>query len=477
MVTPQDEELSAARTVVRQALGADLEAKATDAFCLAHGPRLAAAGLAFGAESVTPRAGEGLTATVVEFVSDSPSDPARAVSASELRDRLDALNAILPADGSVRASGVLRQAFLAPVRNACYQLLTPVYDEIERLSGGSLQPPPAVLGSPQIPTVLTQICWLNRTLRTWAGPATLADVAAHTAITSIDVPQRLTPDSAGPSRSHAAIGLPAFTMANQLTGQGVTVAVIDHETAIPPALAGRVVQRRNYTSEPWGNPAVHGTAVAAIIGADDPDHPGVAPGVTIYNYKVLASTRLLHADEFDGNKAIQQALEDGCDIANCSWGAGLIGAVPSTSAVAVEAATKLGLTVVKSAGNRGPGPATMTAPADSLAAVVVGATDLDGQAVEDYSSRGPAVTRMGPDVVAPGGSVADQVVSALVGGGFGPVGEGTSFSTPLVTGVLALLLEQAPNLLPADLLTWVRDHARPLAGAGVADMGQGLFAL
>ena len=68
-------------------------------------------------------------------------------------------------------------------------------------------------------------------------------------------------------------------------------------------------------------------------------------------------------------------------------------------------------------------------------------------------------------------------MSALVGGGFGPVGEGTSFSTALVTGVLALRLEQSPNLLPADLLAWVRGHARALPGAGVADMGQGQLAL
>ena len=361
MATPRDGELLAARAVVRETLGSDLESKATDAFCLAHGPRLAAAGMAFGPESVGPGPNEPPTATVVEFgvvgADARPIRPARSARRS-CTIGFAALNALLPEGAAVRASGMLRQAFLAPVRNACYQLLTPVYDEIERLSGGSLQPPPDILGSPKIPTALTQICWLNRTLRTWAGPATLADVAAHTAISSIDVPQRLMPDSAGPSRFQASIGLPAFRAATGLTGKGVTVAVIDHESAIPPALAGRIVQRRNYTSEPWGNPAPHGTAVAAIIGADDPDNPGVAAGVTIYNYKVLATTRLLHADEFGGVLAIQQALEDGCDIANCSWKAGPIGVGPSPSARAVDAATALGMAVVKSAGNAGPGPGT-----------------------------------------------------------------------------------------------------------------------
>lgn len=92
--------------------------------------------------------------------------------------------------------------------------------------------------------------------------------------------------------------------------------MIDSEvSATHPALAGRVVHRRNFTAEPWGNPDGHGTAVAGIVAADDPDNGGIAPGVTIYNYKVLATNRFLNGDDCGGSAAIQQALEDGADLA------------------------------------------------------------------------------------------------------------------------------------------------------------------
>ncbi len=477
---PDAEELAAARMLVRRAFGADLEAKASDAFCIAHSRRVAAAGLRFGVEELAAQTpGVAPSASVVEFVTDAnPADPSASVRWPRLHTQIEHLRAALPGGSPLRASGLLRQAFVAAVRNARYRVVTPVYVEIERLSGGPMQPGPETVGAQRMPSLITQVCWLNSSLRTWAGPASLAEVAADRSVSGIDVPRRLMPDAVGAtSRVATAIGLPAFRGKDGPTGRGVTVAVIDTEAAVPPSLADRVVRRRNYTAEPWGNPAAHGTAVAGIIGAADPDHPGVAPGVTIYNYKVLATNRFLHGDDFGGTLAIQQALEDGCQIANCSWGAGPAGTAPSRAARAVDAATGLGMAVVKSAGNAGPGPATMTTPAESLTAIVVGATDLDGTAVAPYSSRGPAGARTGPDVVAPGGSQADPVVSALVGGGFGPVGAGTSFAAPLVTGALALLLERSPDLLPADLLDWVRAHAKPLAGFDPADDGQGVLAL
>ncbi len=486
MTQPDREELAAARDGVRQALGAAFAEKATDEFCLSHRRRAARSGAFFGLEALAAPAAAGPpAATIVEF-GGPPGAAAAPADWSQVNAAAQMLRAALPGDGTVRASGVLRQAYVASARNACYNLLTPVYDEIERLSGGPLQPGPEVVGAAQIPTLVTQICWLNRSLRTWAGAESLADVATDSRVTGIDVPRRLMPDATrrraaaarDPQRpaNQVAIGLPAFLRDTPATGKGVTVAVIDTEAAIPPSLAGRVVHRRNYTPEAWGNPSPHGTAVAGIIGAAEGDH-GIAPDVMIYNYKVLATNRFLNSDDFGGALAIQQALEDNCDIANCSWGAGPVGPVPSREATAVDTASGLGMVTVKSAGNAGDGPATMTTPAESLTAVVVGATDVDGAAVQAYSSRGPAGARPGPDVVAPGGTQLVQIACALVGGGFGDAGAGTSYAAPHVSGVLALLLERSPDMLPAELSEWVRKHARPLAGFGTADQGEGLLTL
>jgi serine protease AprX len=479
MTGPDDrEQVAAARAEVRRVLGSALADKATDAFCLLYQRRTAVAGLDELA-SVTTGAATPATATVVEFGTPTVGDGIGALSAAE-RQRLAtaarAVRRVAPDDVAVRPHGLLRQALIASTRTARYQLVNTVYDEIERLSGSALPPGPDVLGDPRIPTLTTQVCWLNGTVRTWVGPAGLADVVADPGVTGVDVPRRLMPDAV--PRSQATIGLAGFRGRRQAsTGRGTTVAVIDSEVAPShPSLAGRVVHRRNYTAEPWGNPDGHGTAVAGIIAADDADNGGVAPAATIYNYKVVAPNRFFNADDFQGALALQQALEDGADVANCSWNAGPTSAVPSREARAVDEAAAHGMVTVKSAGNKGPGAGTITTPGDAATAIVVGATDLDGTAVPDYSARGSAGARPGPDVVAPGGTLNGQVVGALVGGGFGAAGYGTSFAAPLVTGLVAVLLEREPGMLPAELRQWVRDHANAFGGVAEAAQGLGLLA-
>ncbi len=353
-------------------------------------------------------------------------------------------------------------------------MLSPVYDEIERLTGTPLVPGLEVAGAPRLPVLVNQVCWLNRTVRTWAGPEVLADVCADTAVIGVDVPRLLMADA--DTANHRSILLPPFFQQTSLTGKGVTVAVIDSEGALRhPALDGRVVHRRNYTAEPWGNPHSHGTAVAGIIGADDPQNGGIAPEVTIYNYKVLASNRLLNGDSFSGALAIQQALEDGADVANCSWGAGPVSTTKSREAVAVDTAWALGMVVVKSAGNAGPGRATMTTPADADGVIVVGATDLAGSKITRYSSRGPAGPQAGPHVVAPGGSDTGNIVCCLMTGGFGDAGAGTSYAAPHVSGALALILQQDPSLTPGQLRDRLQATARKIPRAAVGAQGKGLL--
>jgi serine protease AprX len=470
------QEVSTARTEVGRLLGTQLAGKASDAFCVTHYRRSTRGAATFGLESLAPGAGAAAVATVVEFGEATPMPELPRLTERndwpQLSGTVEALRSATPANAPVSAPAMLRQSLVAAMRNESYRVVSPAYDEIERLSGTRLGPAPELLGTPQIPTLVTQLCWLNRTVRTWAGPEVLAEVAADAAVTGVDVPRRLMPDAATPN--HAAIGFPVFQQTG-LTGADITVAVIDSEVASgQSALKGRVVHRRNYTPEPWGNPDSHGTAVAGIIAADDPFNGGLAPNAVIYNYKVLATNRLLNSDDFSGALAIQQALEDGADVANCSWGAGPTGPVPSREARAADAAWALGLTIVKSAGNAGPGPSTMTTPADAQGIVVVGATDVDGADVQAYSSRGPAGARPGPDLVAPGGSNAVPIACCLVQGGFGDAGAGTSYAAPHVSGLLALFLEQEPNLVPDQLRQRLREGARALPGVDQDVQGAGL---
>lgn len=472
------EEVRSARAEVRRLLGSSVEEKASDAYCVALSRR----GRVLGLETFAAARAPVPLATVVEF-----SGPAPVPALPRLTERTDlaGLRAVAevlrtsapgvtgPSAAPMRIRTIVRQKYIEDTRASSYQMVGEVYQEIERLTGGLLRPAADVMGDPEIPTLVNQVCWLNHTIRTFAPPEALSEVAAANVVVGLDVTRRLRADA--DVSNHRCIGLPAFQQRTELAGRGVTIAVIDSEVALThPALTGRIIQRRNYTPEPWGSPAPHGTAVAGIIAAADPQYAGIAPEASIYNYKVLATTPIANGDDFSGALAIQQALEDGVDIANCSWGVGPSGDGTSREARAAANAWSLGLAVVKSAGNDGPGPGTTTSPADANSILVVGATDLDGLKVQDYSSRGPAGAKPAPDIVAPGGSTDASIACCLVGGGFGDAGIGTSFAAPHVSGVLALFLQEDPELIPDQLRQRLLAGARPLRDAMAEAQGAGL---
>jgi len=238
-----------------------------------------------------------------------------------------------------------------------------------------------------------------------------------------------------------------------------------------------VIQKKNYTKEAWGNPDAHGTAVAGIIASADATFTGIAPGATIFSYKVFATNSLLQGSDFDAAVALQQALEDGVQVANCSWGVGPATDGTSRVAKACDQAWDLGLVIVKSAGNRGPGAGTLTSPADARGVIVVGATNRKGNTLESYSSRGPIQAKAGPDLMAPGASPTDSLNSLLAAGGTGEVGHGTSYAAPHVAGAAALLLEQALNRSPDQVRQILIGGSLPIKKNFAAGCGAGLMKL
>ncbi len=335
----------------------------------------------------------------------------------------------------------------------------------------------------------SQFCWLTRSLRTRVPTRRIAEVASDPDVVGVGVPHRIRPagassqDDVGGARDlsgwHRGHELWLHDTPVSTVGRGPIVAVIDSEVAAGhPALAGRVVPRHNYTTEPWGEAHKHGTALAGIIASDDAAHPGVVPDAIVYGYKVIARDRRRDADDFDAALALQRALEDGATVAMCAWGAGPVGAEVSLSARAVDRAWALGMVVVTSAGNRGPRLATMSSPADASGVIVVGATNLAGTQVQPYSSRGPAGRRVGPDCVAPGGAwttdASDRPTLALVTGGFGHLDVGTSYAAALVAGAAGLLLREDPRLGPSEVRQRLVSAAVPLAdGSGPEAQGAG----
>ena len=468
--------LAQARALVRSAYGAELAAKASDEFCLAAvRPAEAAVGL----ETMT-RGAEAVAAppTVLEFALPSEeAEWAPALRRGAARAALEALpdRDDVPPAVVQQVGPAARRIVLTPIRDRFLSEAGAVHDELERAASVLRRGHALEAGAQLERASFADVCWLNRTIRARTDPRAVAEVAADPGVQRIDVPRRLEPDVVETAN---VVGASEFRAGSGASGAGVIVAVADSEVAARhPGLVGRVVHKGNFTREAFGTPGDHGTAVAGII-ASSGEVEGIAPGVTIYNYKVLATNRFLNGDDFDGALAIEQALEDGAHVVNCSWGAGAAGAGTSREARACDAAWALGLTIVKSAGNRGPDGQTLTTPADAAGIIVVGATDRAGKTLEDYSSRGPTASGVNrPHLLAPGGSPGDGIISCLVQGGYGDCGHGTSYAAPHVSGLAALLLDQDPTLDPDELRETLIAACEPLPGLSDDEQGAGVVKL
>ncbi|PEL09791.1 Ig-like domain-containing protein [Bacillus sp. AFS017336] len=122
----------------------------------------------------------------------------------------------------------------------------------------------------------------------------------------------------------------------------------------------------------------HGTHVSGTIAAqskNNVDFPaqGVAPGVNLYNYRVLGPYGTGYDDGIIGG--IDKAVQDGMKVINLSLGAPVNDPL-SAEAVAINNATLAGVTCVISAGNSGPGEGTLGTPGASALAITVGASDF-----------------------------------------------------------------------------------------------------
>ena len=118
---------------------------------------------------------------------------------------------------------------------------------------------------------------------------------------------------------------------------------------------------------------------------------------------------------------------------------------------AADRAADLGVVVVNAAGNeRGSSWGHIIAPADGFKVVAVGAVNSSGH-IASFSSPGPTYDgRIKPEVCALGVNTWIARLDAQGSPTFG-AGSGTSFATPLVAGVAALLLEAHPDWTPADV--------------------------
>ncbi|MBV8199816.1 MAG: S8 family serine peptidase, partial [Acidobacteria bacterium] len=330
--------LSSARKEVRTRLGKAFESKASDAlvFSIARPFELASSTpraqpilfalplkaspegggrAALRTNALEPPAWSGPATAIVELA--PPEQWATEVEAAgrqrrrELSPELQQLSSAAGASDS----SVLRRLRASRLREAFYRAAAPLRESLGRVAATREYDPPGTARP------ITELCWLNSSLRTAANLSALADVADDPKVERFGLPRMLKPEAA--TRPEDLLRAAAYRKREHLTGREVVVAVLDTEIAYKhAAFGGRITLKENYTRESWGHPGSHGTEVAGLIAANHRSFKGVAPEAEIYNYKVLASDRPNNADDFGGIRALQQALEDGADIANCSWGIG-----------------------------------------------------------------------------------------------------------------------------------------------------------
>ncbi len=308
---------------------------------------------------------------------------------------------------------------------------------------------------------------------------------------------------------------------NFVDGEGIGVAILDSghwkghkdldkqkQISVVPSLK---------TDDKFG----HGTHVASIIAGTgkeseklQSDYTGLAPAASLFSLKVLGD---------DGQGTVSGVLA-GVDwvlghhqqmnirVVNMSFGAAAIESFRTDPLCqATLGLYNAGIVTVVSAGNFGKSLdgavafGTITTPGNSPWVITVGAVNDHGTSLRSddtiagYSSRGPTRSYdaftgrfdhlIKPELVAPGNLVIaaeaknSKLKKLMKEHGIADEEKndkyislsGTSMSAPMVSGVVALMLETNPDLTPALVKGILMYTAQTLPGYSVFEQGSGLL--
>lgn len=122
--------------------------------------------------------------------------------------------------------------------------------------------------------------------------------------------------------------------------------------------------------------AVGNTGVTATVGGISAPISGVAPAAWLMVYKGLFADGAGSAIGPVSNltMALEDAVRDGADVINNSWGSGPGDPTENPAAVAAENAVAAGVIVVFAAGNLGPDSGSVAVPGNTPSVITVGAT-------------------------------------------------------------------------------------------------------
>lgn len=276
---------------------------------------------------------------------------------------------------------------------------------------------------------------------------------------------------------------------NNFTGEGMQIAIIDAGFPNVDKFAAFKRMRDNNQilggydfvnrNENFYTGNYHGMSVlSTIAGYVDNQFAGTAPDAKFYLFISEDAANETPLEESLWVEAAEKADSLGVDVINTSLGyttfdnpkynyvyADMDGKTTFISRGA-EIAFSRGMIVVNSAGNEGNVSwHYISAPADAVSVLSIGAVNATG-VIASFSSYGPtADNRVKPDVCAQGAGV--YIVNAS---GNIAAANGTSFSSPVLTGVVACLWQAFPNKTNMEIVQLVKEsahlYANPTAQEG-----------
>ncbi len=248
----------------------------------------------------------------------------------------------------------------------------------------------------------------------------------------------------------------------------VVVAVVDSGIEhAHPEFAGRIVAGYDFVNDDTDpeDDRGHGTKVAGFIAANV-DNALLLAGVD-QNAKIMPLKTLNDegkGSSSNGAAAVVFATDAGADVVNLSLSAESLDCSSGTYSAAFQYARDAGVIVVASAGNEGPGTAPIHSPGCLPQVISVGGTDrFDGP--YDNSSTGSTV-----DISAPGVQVIRLEPWDHTDGSGWNASNGTSYSAPLVAGVVALMRAIDSDLTPAEAAHYLYSSADDQVGPSDLDL-------
>lgn len=285
-------------------------------------------------------------------------------------------------------------------------------------------------------------------------------------------------------------------------GEGMTIAVMDagfQSVNTLPAfdslfLTGRLLGTYDFVDDdedPYGQ-GTHGRNVLSIMAANMPGlYMGSAPQASYYLFRTEDGASEYRIEESNWVMAVEKSDSLGVDLVNSSLGYSsftdstmnyayedMNGRTALISRAADMASDK-GMLIVTSAGNEGSGPwRYITAPGDARNILTIGAVDDAGNHAS-FSSYGPTADgRVKPDVCGLGRSTVYAGDNSDI-----YIGNGTSYSSPLVAGLVACLWQSNYEKTNWDIIDAVRatasDGTKPTdsLGFGLANFRKAHFSL